>query len=237
MVCLHCGQKIGVLRKLQDDEFCSAAHRKAYKKKLEDLAVDFLMQSKPRARPQVAGPPATPPAPAEPKPILVLAEFLPEGVAARRMDLKPLRNAEPTRCPAQTELPADACVTTARVRVSSFAPMAVKPSTAVGCMESARACAVEFGSERPRLRTRVARPVWIEPASQASPERRRAAFATYRPAWVQPGREIARSGAVAQFSSETGLIPVLLAAARPAFRLAGSSRPSFPIARTPASLR
>ena len=76
MECLHCGKKISALRKLQDEEFCSAAHRKAYKQKQEDLAVDFLRQSKPRrAKPAVEQPVAQP-APAEPQPILVLAEFL-----------------------------------------------------------------------------------------------------------------------------------------------------------------
>src|SRR5438552_3028338 len=48
MECLHCGKKLNVLRQLHGQEFCSAAHRKAYLRKQDDLAVDFLIQSKPR---------------------------------------------------------------------------------------------------------------------------------------------------------------------------------------------
>ena len=95
MECLHCGKKISALRKLQDEEFCSAAHRKAYKKKQEDLAVDFLRQSKPRrVRPEAPRPEPKPAAAVEPQPVLVLAEFRPESVAHSRVEHAPRRNAE-----------------------------------------------------------------------------------------------------------------------------------------------
>ena len=234
MDCLLCGKRISVLRKLKNEEFCSAAHRKAYQKKQEDLVTDFLLQSKPHLR---SKPPAPPPAPAEPERIPVLAEFIPESVTAGGMVPAPLRNAEPVPYPLQAGLPAGTGVTTARVRTSGFARMTFELTTAAGSMESALARAVEFESRSPRLRTAVAGPLWIEPANQGSPERRRAAFLAYQPTWVRAGRAIAHSAASARFSFETSVIPVDLAAAGPAFRLAGFRRPSPPIDRTPASLR
>jgi hypothetical protein len=48
MDCLLCGKKLNVLRQLHGEEFCSAAHRKAYQKKQNDSAIDYLIQSKPR---------------------------------------------------------------------------------------------------------------------------------------------------------------------------------------------
>jgi hypothetical protein len=240
MDCLHCGKRISVLRKLKNEEFCSAAHRKAYLKKQEDLAIDFLLQSKPhsRAKPQVAEPPGPPPpAPVEPKPILVLAGFIPESVAAGSLVPAPLRNAEPVPYPLLAGLPARTGVTIARVRASGFARMTFELTTAAGSTESALARAVAFESQSPRLQRAVAGPLWIEPASQASPERRRAAFAAYQPAWIRAGREVAHSTASARFSFEMSVIPVDLAAAGPAFRLAGFRRPSPAIDRTPASLR
>ena len=234
MVCLHCGNKIGVLRKLQDEEFCSAAHRKAYKKKQEDLAVDFLLQSKPRSR---AEPPAKTAQRAEPQPILVLAAFIRESVTARSLALTPLRNAEPRRHLPQPSLMAGTLATAPGVRASAFASVDVRRSTTLGRLVSAGACAVRFGSERPRLRTVVARPLWIEPARQVPPQRRCTAFVTYRPAPVRSGCEFSRSAAVARFPSETSFIQANLAPAGPAFPLAGSSRPSLALAGKPARLR
>ena len=235
MDCLHCGKRISVLRKLKNDEFCSTAHRKAYKKKLEDLAIDFLLQSKPRSRAKPPAPP--PPAPAEPKPILVLAEFIQESVAAGSLVPVPSRNAEPVPYPLQAGLPAGARVTTARVRTSGFARMKFGPTTAAGRMESAVARTVEFETQHPRLRTVVAGPLWIEPAGQVPPEHRRAAFLAYQPTWVRAGRAVAHSAASVRFSLEMSVIPVDLAATGPAFRLAGFRRPSPATDRTPASLR
>ena len=234
MDCLLCGKRISVLRKLKNEEFCSAAHRKAYQKKQEDLVIDFLLQSKPHLR---SKPPAPPPAPDEPERIPVLAEFIPESVEAGTMVPAPLRNAEPVPYPLQAGLPAGGGVTTACVRTSGFARMTFELTTAAGSMESALARAVEFESRSPRLRTAVAGPLWIEPANQGSPERRRAAFLAYQPTWVRAGRAIAHSAASARFSFETSVIPVDLAVAGPAFRLAGFRRPSPAIDRTPASLR
>src|SRR5271169_2464441 len=96
MDCLHCGKKISALRKLQDEEFCSAAHHKAYKKKQEELAVDFLRQSKPRrAKPAVSEPVPQPAAPVEPQPILVLADFRAERATPSSANGTPRRNGQP----------------------------------------------------------------------------------------------------------------------------------------------
>src|SRR5579872_1698646 len=240
MVCLHCGNKIGVLRKLKDEEFCTAAHRKAYKKKQEDLAVDFLLQSKPRARPKprVVQPPAAPATPVETQSVLVLAEFVDGRITPGRMDAALLRNVEPVPGVTPLSLPRHAGVTAGSVRASGFSPVDVRPSAAVSCVESRVLCSLEFGSELPCLESAVARPLWIEPATQAPSERRRAPFMAWRPAWVQAGHEFARSSAVARFSFAMDLIPADdLAAAGPAFRLAGPSRSSFAAARMPATRR
>src|SRR5690348_17258035 len=107
MECLHCGKKIGVLRKLQDQEFCSAAHRKAYHKKQDELALDFLLRTKPRFVPV----PADRPAP-EPQPAPVAAGFVTESACPSRPAAEPLRKADPLD-PAR-----DAVLPAVRTRVS-----------------------------------------------------------------------------------------------------------------------
>src|SRR5438876_3351668 len=52
MECLHCGKNIGRLRKFLDQEYCSDAHREAQRKKQNDLALDFLLKTKPRFAPE-----------------------------------------------------------------------------------------------------------------------------------------------------------------------------------------
>src|SRR5205823_3711816 len=111
MECLFCGKKLGVLRKLQKDEFCSAAHRKAYAQKQNDDALDFLMKSKPVLRSPAQPAPVTessPAPPVEPKPLLVLAQFVPEGVAPGIASGLPMRTGQPVE-PRRTDiLPAGA---------------------------------------------------------------------------------------------------------------------------------
>src|SRR5258708_1959356 len=111
MECLHCGKKLGVLRQLKSNEFCSVAHRKAYAKKQNDDALDFLMKSKPALRPPVQSAPVTessPPQPVEPKQLLVLAQFVPEGVAPAIASGRPMRTGQPVE-PRRTDiLPAGA---------------------------------------------------------------------------------------------------------------------------------
>src|SRR5579864_6434050 len=108
MECAYCGKKIGVLRKLQHAEFCSAAHQKAYMKKQEALALDFLMQNKQRRRPeapQVETALAAPPR-LEPPPLPPAAEFVAECAAPARMQASLARLAQPRSLPPQSILPA-----------------------------------------------------------------------------------------------------------------------------------
>ena len=51
MECLYCGTKVGVLRKIHDQQFCCAAHRKSYLQKQDEVALDFLLQRKPQYKP------------------------------------------------------------------------------------------------------------------------------------------------------------------------------------------
>jgi len=52
MECFHCGKNIGRLRKFLDQEYCSDAHREAHRKKQNDLALDFLLKTKPHFAPK-----------------------------------------------------------------------------------------------------------------------------------------------------------------------------------------
>src|ERR1700686_1022549 len=95
MECLHCGKKLNVLRQLHGQEFCSAAHRKAYLKKQDDLAVDFLIQSKPRYTRESLPPPDSVPAPdsapeAEADIIPLRANFVAGHIAPARSASTPL---------------------------------------------------------------------------------------------------------------------------------------------------
>src|ERR1700730_17561169 len=95
MECLHCGKKLNVLRQLHGQEFCSAAHRKAYLKKQDDLAVDFLIRSKPRYVSQSLPAPDVVPAPdsgpvGKPETIPLPANFVAGHIASARVASTPL---------------------------------------------------------------------------------------------------------------------------------------------------
>ncbi len=45
MQCLHCGKKLSLLRKLSDGKFCSDAHREAYHRQQDHLALARLIES------------------------------------------------------------------------------------------------------------------------------------------------------------------------------------------------
>jgi hypothetical protein len=52
MGCLHCGNRISLLRKLKDSEFCSDEHRDFYALQQQQLAVSRLMEtSSPKHKP------------------------------------------------------------------------------------------------------------------------------------------------------------------------------------------
>src|SRR5437867_10920845 len=97
MKCLHCGKKLGVLHKLKNNEFCSVAHRKAYAKKQNDDALDFLLKSKPILRPPVqpiADTDRSEPPAVQPEPVPALAQFVAEQVAPEIASALPIRNAQ-----------------------------------------------------------------------------------------------------------------------------------------------
>src|SRR5262245_315312 len=48
MKCLYCGQRLALLRKLTDSEFCSAAHRRQYHHEQEKLALARLVDAQKR---------------------------------------------------------------------------------------------------------------------------------------------------------------------------------------------
>src|SRR5579863_5800300 len=125
MECVYCGQKIAVLRKLQHAEFCSAAHQKAYLKKQEALALDFLMQNKKRSPskvPQVPPVETAPsvPSPPQPQPLPAAADFVAERAAPARIETSLERIARPRILPLQPILPA------ARGLISSVAESVAK---------------------------------------------------------------------------------------------------------------
>jgi hypothetical protein len=192
MECAYCGKKIGVLRKLQHAEFCSAAHQKAYLKKQEALALDFLMQNKQRPKPvvpqvpPVETAPAAPPPPA-PRPLPPAAEFVAEHAAPAGMDASLDRSAQPRSVPTAALLPVVTGLSSPAARLSTFVGLTVaansSPAHAIGRSE------FPFAGERPRLPGSSMGPLWIEPAREAPKERPHAGFAPMGPKWApqEPG--------------------------------------------------
>jgi hypothetical protein len=232
MECLHCGKKISALRKLQDEEFCSVAHRKAYKKKQEDLAVDFLRQSKPRrVRPEAARPEPPPTAPTEPQPVLALAEFRPEIVGYSHLKHAPRRNAEWTQISSQAILPASSRLTAPSIRGRTFVAVAIRPEATALQIKAVLGTAVAFGRTEPTLQAAAAHPVWCEPVQQARVERPAANFTSIKPVWARAREHPAVAAVAVRFSA----VPVLdasdLALRRVRLELA-QTRPMAIIAHT-----
>jgi hypothetical protein len=231
MKCLHCGKKLGVLRKLQkNDEFCSAAHRKAYAKKQNDEALDFLLKSKPRLRPPVqtvsGGESSAPPA-VEPKPLLVLAQFVAERVAPGFASALPIRSLQPVEQRCATVLPAGAHAAGPRLLRSHRASPAIIAHVApVDGSRVAPKVAATFGAGRPRVRVTVVHPIWIGPDRPVEAKRPRAGFVTTRPTWIDLASHPLRAGAAAKFAIHPAIASAGLAPHRPAFRLAAAKRHS-----------
>ena len=225
MECLHCGKKISALRKLQDEEFCSAAHRAAYKKKQEELAVDFLRQSKPRrAKPAVLEPVPQRATPVEPQPILVLADFRQEPAAPSFARATPRRTAQPVSIARRAILPAGARLASPAPRASAFAAVALPPQATSQQSRTVLMTAVRFAGEQPRLRDVTAQPVWIEPAKQPPPERPAASFTRFQPVWARAQRLPAAAPAAIRFSAVPGLMRTDMAPAATALHLAATNR-------------
>lgn len=190
MECLHCGKKISALRKLQDEEFCSAAHRKAYKKKQEELAVDFLRQSKPRrAKPDLSQPAPQRTASASPRPILVQADFRLELVMPQCRSDALRSNAQPVPSLWHAMLLAAARLSAPALLPSAAVRLALRVTPTPSHARSLLIKPVVFAVERPVLREWAAQPIWIEVAKQAPSRRPAAGFASVRPAWARAGRQ------------------------------------------------
>src|SRR5437667_11206641 len=57
MKCLYCGQRLALLRKLADSEFCSPAHRKLFEEEQDRSALLRLIAAQKRYETVVGGPP------------------------------------------------------------------------------------------------------------------------------------------------------------------------------------
>jgi hypothetical protein len=228
MDCLYCGKKISVLRKLKNDEFCSVAHRKAYLKKQNDDALDFLIKSKPRVTPKRPAEPkaAKPPVP-EPQPILVCADFLPEPVAPGVARTSAIRNAKPVCVPSRAILPAIRWPAEPGPRFSGFAHVALSADLAPGASRPAAQGPVEFAIHAPRVAGPVIRPIWMVSERQAPTERPRAGFVPVRPTLTHLTSQPARSGATARFAIAPALAGAELAPRIPVLRMARTGRSSI----------
>src|SRR5579859_178940 len=229
MECLHCGKKLGVVRKLQKDEFCSAAHRKAYAKKQDDDALDFLMKSKPVLRPPVqpAATSAAPP-PVEPKPILVVAQFVAVQVAPVLVSALPIRKAQPLETARAAILPARAHPAGPRLLRSPHASAAsLTYASPADRRKPAPAVAAPFEAVRPRARVTIAHPIWIGEDRPAEPKQPCAGFVATRPTSTDLSSHPLSAGEIAKFTVSPVLARADLAPRHPAFRLAAARRP-FP---------
>jgi hypothetical protein len=232
MKCLHCGKKLGVLHKLQkNDEFCCTAHRKTYAKKQNDDALDFLLKSKPILRPRVqpvADAKSSVPAPVEPRPLLVRAQFVAEHVTPGFVSALPIRNAQPVEQRSAALLPAGARAAGPRLLRSRRASPAMLARVApVQALRLAPKDAAAFSAGRPRVRVTVVHPIWIGAERPTEAKRRRAGFVTMRPTWIDLASHPLGAGATAKFAIHPAIARTDLAPHRPAFRLAGATRP-FP---------
>src|SRR5579859_3811302 len=202
MECLHCGKKLGVVRKLQKDEFCSAAHRKAYAKKQDDDALDFLMKSKPVLRPPVqpAATSAAPP-PVEPKPILVVAQFVAVQVAPVLVSALPIRKAQPLETARAAILPARAHPAGPRLLRSPHASAAsLTYASPADRRKPAPAVAAPFEAVRPRARVTIAHPIWIGEDRPAEPKQPCAGFVATRPTSTDLSSHPLSAGEIAKFT-------------------------------------
>lgn len=85
MQCRYCGKPLGLLRKLADQEFCSAAHQKAYAQEQEALVLTRLLEARPSTVPmEEAG------VPEEFIPIPPGPEFMMDGNEAAEEEYPPV---------------------------------------------------------------------------------------------------------------------------------------------------
>ncbi|HVP46967.1 MAG TPA: hypothetical protein VMT32_10295 [Bryobacteraceae bacterium] len=235
MTCAYCGKKIPVLRKLKDAEFCSAAHRRAYLKKQEDLALDFLLQNKQRPKPAA---PLAEPSPAEsresePQPLLVAADFVAERVIAAAIEGAPEQNAQPVAFVPDRILPAGNRPSPPAPRLAGFAPLSVAADSCAAQACVANLSAAPFAGEHPRIPGSPIRPLWIEPVREAPKERPAAGFVPLGPRWVHGETREARPAAALRPTTETFLLEVTHSPCAPVLRLAPPARCTVEMSPSP----
>ena len=187
MECAYCGKKIGVLRKLKHAEFCSVVHQKAYMKKQEALALDFLMENKKRPTHKVSQVPPVEtalavPEPPKSQPLPSAAEFAVERAAPARLEASVERIAQPRNLQPQPVLPAARGLSPARL--SGFGGLTAAADSSPAQGHAAGRGELPFATERPHIPDASIAPLWIAPASQAPAERPQAGFARLVPRWA-----------------------------------------------------
>lgn len=193
MRCLHCGKKLSLLRKLSGGEFCSDAHRAAFHRQQEEIALNRLIEAgarlsastplptKPKGKGRKAAGAADAPAEAGP-----LAEAL--RIAKRRKRLFPLL--DPLASPASASVP--------------LSPLTLPPN---------RFRRIELAFQQSAASQLVPRP--ILPATLAA-DLGEDAGAQMEGGFLlalRPGTPPLRFGAAAP--AETGLLPVVVLAPMP----------------------
>ncbi|HXI39979.1 MAG TPA: hypothetical protein VNH83_08370 [Bryobacteraceae bacterium] len=226
MECLHCGKKLGVVRKLQKDEFCSAAHRKAYAKKQNDDALDFLMKSKPvLRRPVQPIVERSAPPPVEPRPLLVPAQFVAEQVAPGHASTVSMRDAQPLEPARAAILPACAHPAGPRLLHSPHVSAASLAHAAPARgRKPAPKVAQPFEAVRPHMRVTVAHPIWIGADRPVEPKQRRAGFVATQPTWTDLTSHPLRTRAITKFTVSPAIRLADPAPRGPSFRLAPAQR-------------
>jgi hypothetical protein len=222
MNCAYCGKKIGVLRKLQDAEFCSPAHRRAFLKKQEDLALEFLLESRPYREPEPASSATVQPA-AEPIP--VVAGWLSQPIEPAATGPVPKRNARPRRMSWALILPAGPFAPEPRLSISRFAATGCGAIRSSADARRATLQSAAFTLRGPRPPVAAIRPLWIEPAREAAAGRQHAGFVSSQPCWMRTEARLSKAPAAARFTVAPVFAGTGLALARSAFQLA---RPTHP---------
>lgn len=148
-----------MLRKLQDEEFCSAAHRKAYRKKQEEQALDFLLQSKPCFEPQPAPAPPT-----QPQPLPHEAGFVSEQVRAGAVTAGPQRTSDPVQlAPQRALLPARQIHHGTGLTCCPFVHASVPSTLLPADLHRSSVEPSPYPKQPPLWHAFELRPLWIEP--------------------------------------------------------------------------
>ena len=236
MQCAYCGKKISVLGKLKGAEFCSPAHRKAYLKKQEDLALDFLLQNKQRPKAETspqADPVESPES--EPQPLLVAAEPIAERVPPTTMEATPERNTRPVAFSPHYTMPSGIRPNSPAARLAAFARLMVAAHTFAGQARMAVLGAVPFAGELPRIEGSALAPLWIEPVRQTREERPAAGWLSLKPRWVYGEAREVRVAALFRPTLRAAVREAVLSPCAPVLGVAPAASSQIEMNRIPAA--